>query len=375
MHSATLVSSQQVVSEYESTILFSLLRSGLWETTVDDLSLFPLSPQIWQRIYHLATVHTVRGILFRAFYYLPETLQPAPELMAKWLVESDAIEGHNRQMDAALDSISRFFFKNGLRPLLLKGQGVAAFYEIPAQRECGDIDFCFPNPAHFDRAVQLLKFHGIAVQAKPDGSQACRWQDVEVELHPHLLDLANPRLLGWVRSLTESQTPLHETLTLPSGLQIDVPSSTVNLLLLNTHILKHLFGRGIGLRQFCDMARAYHTLHNVCDSDMLRNYCQKVGIMRWTRQLHAVLTRCLGLPTEELPFPDCDAAVSPHLLNQVLRDGNFGQERRATVSPSSWRRKLDTAAAYCAHIRMSATYAPMEAFWNVASLIRGNFSR
>lgn len=341
---------------------------------MDDLRLFPLSEQAWQGIHHLATVHTVRGVLFRAFYRLPEDLQPAPELMAKWLVETDSIERRNRQMDAAIDSISRLFYANGLRPLLLKGQGVASFYEIPAQRECGDIDFSFPHPDHFARAVQLLKSNGVDLQSKPDGSRAGRWQGVEVELHPRLFDLANPRLGGWLKSLTEAQTVFHDTLTLPSGLQVDVPSAAANLLLLNTHILKHLIGRGIGLRQFCDMARACHVLRGSCDPETLRVACKKVGLLRWTRQLHAVLTHCMGLPAEELPFPDRDAEVSPILLQAVLRDGNFGRERRQTDSVIPLRRKMDTVAAYCSHLRLSATYAPAEAFWNVASLIRGNLA-
>lgn len=341
---------------------------------VDDLSLFPLSQQAWQRIHHLATVHTVRGVLFRAFYRLPEALQPTPELMAKWLVATDSIERRNRQMDAALDSFSRLFYANALRPLLLKGQGVAAFYEIPAQRECGDIDLGFPNPDHFARAVQLLQSEGIDLQPKPDGSRAGRWEGVEVELHPRLFDLANPRLRGWLKSLTESQAIFHDTLTLQSGLQVDVPSAAANLLLLNTHILKHLCGHGVGLRQFCDMARACHALHASCDPETLREACKKVGIMRWTRQLHAVLTHCLGLPVDELPFPERDAEVSPRLLHAVLRDGNFGRERRKTDSVSPFQSKMDTVAAYCRHLRLSATYAPAEAFWNVASLIRGNLA-
>ena len=43
----------------EETVLFILLRAGLWEKEPDDLSLFPLSGESWRRVFDLAKLSLI----------------------------------------------------------------------------------------------------------------------------------------------------------------------------------------------------------------------------------------------------------------------------------------------------------------------------
>ena len=120
--------------------------------------------------------------------------------------------------------------------------------------------------------------------------------------------------------------------------EITIPSPLLNLVLLNTHIMKHAFGWGIGLRQLCDLTRAYHCLQTETDGKALYDLCRKAGIIRWNSLLHTFLVKQLGLPASSLPYPE--KTVSPDtmlffvpLLNRptVIRHASVGSSLRVIM--------------------------------------------
>lgn len=52
--------------------LLVLLRAGLWESKIEDLSCFPMSAGEWKNLYLLSRQQTVTGIVFQGIQYLPE---------------------------------------------------------------------------------------------------------------------------------------------------------------------------------------------------------------------------------------------------------------------------------------------------------------
>lgn len=365
----------------EHKALFCLLRAGLWETVPDDLSLFPLTDARWWNVYRMATRQTVTGIVYRGLHHLPDALLPGEALMIRWVAETDRIERANRKMNTALERLVKLMNADGLHPVLLKGQGVAALYEYPLLRECGDIDLYFPSEEEERKAAELVRRFGCNIERQPDGSNSYRWQNVEVEHHFRLFDLSNPLLKGYLSAL-EGKCGF-TALPLPGrrkeGMRktettVSVPAPLLNLVMLNAHLLKHLMGHGIGLRQFCDMARAYHVLRGSYAPDELEFVYKKTGLLKWSVQLHTFLTERLGLNYGELPYIDTEAFTSPRLLHIVLEGGNFGQygETKGKVSQARWERKLHTFFSFWKRRDFSGVYAPKEAFWTSIKLIIGN---
>lgn len=351
----------------EHKALFCLLRAGLWETAPDNLSLFPLTDAEWWNVYTMSVQQTVTGIVYRGLHYLPDELLPGDALMIRWVAEADRIERKNRKMDMVMEQLVRLMTDGGLHPVLLKGQGVAAFYEHPQIRECGDIDLYFPSKEEERKAACLMREVGCTPERQPDGSSSYHWQDVEVEHHIRLFDLYNPLLKGYLSTLVkENGFTVQEKFTVPSPL--------LNLVMLNAHLLKHLMGHGVGLRQFCDMARAYHVLYGNYDPEKLETVYQKTGLYKWSIQLHTFLTEHLGLRYAKLPYLDTDAFTSPRLLHIVLEGGNFGKygETKGKASQIRWERKLRTFFSFWKRRDFSSAYAPKEAFWTSVKLIIGN---
>lgn len=360
----------------ETACLFALVRAGLWEVEPDDCSLFPLSTEGWERVYGMARRQTVTGLAYRGMCRLPDHLMPPDGLLVRWVAETEAIEQRNRRMNRVLSGLCDKFRTAGLEPVVLKGQGVALMYEQPLLRECGDIDLYFPDKKQQEQATELMRRAGVEVLRHADGSYSYRWDGVEVEHHTRLLDLCNPKLDAYLDELEEVFSYHSVLLASEEGAFIRIPSPTLNVLLLNTHILKHAIGHGIGLRQLCDMARACQLLHVAVDAEVIHTVCRMAGIAEWCRLLHTFLGEYLGLPVASLPSPERMDTARP-LLDKVLHDGNFGlhKEGRSHAVAGGWKRKMETAHAFVENMGFSYRYARNEAFWTFTRLVAGQFRR
>ena len=359
------------IADRMHTALLVLLRAGLWERQPEDLSCFPLAEEDWKQLYAEACRQTVTGITFQALKYLPDEALPPEPLMIRWAAETDAIERRNSKMNEVLGNLYSAFTEKGLHPVLQKGQGVALFYEYPMLRECGDIDLYFNNEKAWRAALSFVQSQGIRVSRQADKSIYYTYKGVTVEHHTRLFDLYNPLLQRYAMRLERENGFRRTTLPEQPETWITVPSPLLNLLLLDLHILKHAVGRGIGLRQLCDMARACSVLHDDTDPDEMKAISRKFGLTEWNRLLHAFLTDSLGLPAVCLPYLETAPSGQP-LADIIWRGGNFGRYGKG-YDPhlKGWRRKCSTARSFARNIGFMAGYAPKESFWILMQLMKG----
>ncbi|UVQ72210.1 nucleotidyltransferase family protein [Bacteroides faecis] len=154
--------------------------------------------------------------------------------------------------------------------------------------------------------------------------------------------------------------------------EVTVASSVLNLLMLNVHILKHAMGLGVGLRQLCDMARAYYKWHGTMEKHELCEIYRKTGLVRWSNLLHSVLMEYLGVPVFCLP-DDIDKHESPLPLFHIIQQGgNFGHSSVCrSISRTEWQRKLFTAQSFFRNVRFVFRYAPWEGVGMVSTLLKG----
>lgn len=365
---------EDLLKDKEIAVLFILLRAGLWKKEPEDLSLFPLSGESWQKVFDMARQQTVAGIIYDGLCRLPDGLMPVEKDLPCWVAEIHVIETRNRRMNMVLSELYSLFGSYGLSPVLLKGQGVAFLYEHPLLRACGDIDFYFPASEAREYAMAVIRKHIRAADRKADGSLHYQWRGIEVEHHPCLLDIGNPLMRDYLDGKEFEWGYEKAVLSSENGVEVTIPSPQLNLFLLNTHIMKHAMGWGIGLRQLCDMARACYCLHSRVDAAAMKALCYRTGVGKWSRLLHSFLTGYLGLSPVFLPYRD-DALSPRPLLEIVMKSGNFGCSVRKGLASGqpAWKRKMDTSRSFFRNIRFSCTYMPGETFWAYTRLLTGQF--
>lgn len=334
--------------------LLTLLRSGLWNRPPDSPELFPLGSDEWQEVFEKSRSHTVSAIVADSLEHLPENQLPPDGILASWAVESDRIERLNGTMANVTALLSEMY--RNLRPVCFKGQECASLYARPSSRECGDIDLYFND---IEASAVVARQHGCVPEHKPDGSFTYAVQGIVVEHHQSYIDLCAPRKRKWLRSLDVN--PGFET---GKGGMLR-PTPSLNLLVLHSHVMKHAFGRGVGLRQICDLARAYYSYDGMYDTEELLDMYRKAGLTSWTRMVHAFLTDYLGLGKEFLPYAEPYADAS-EFLRRVMLAGNFGRSM-----PGSGQGKCRTLKAFMANALFAARYAPDEYFWQIAQLAGG----
>lgn len=335
--------------------LFALLQAGLWGTLDEaGASVFPLSAGEWERVFTLARQQTVTGIAFRGLDFLPEEAAPPMGIMAKWMAHADRIEQSNRVMNETVAKLYGHFASAGVEAVLQKGQGVAAMYPEPLLRECGDIDLYFPG--HDGVSDPLAGIDGAVRERQPDDSWSYVVDGIIVEHHTDLLDIQSPRAKRYVKRLIEEKG--FEKVVTGDGVEVLVPAPEVNLLLLSSHILKHAFGVGIGLRQFCDYAVARRYYEGRVNEEEMREIWRMTGLEKWQGLLEGFLVKKTGV-----------------LLDIVLKGGNFGvySKDRENVPRARWARKVQTFKALMGNIGFAFRYAPGEWFWTTMQLLGGQF--
>ncbi|MFC3353414.1 nucleotidyltransferase family protein [Sphingobacterium zeae] len=302
-------------------IFFQLLRIGLWGKGQLVLTK-PMTADDWDTIRAYAANHTVDGIIYDSFPFLEENQLPPLVLRLKWAARIDQIERRNEKMNQVIAEQFVLFSKIGLKPILLKGQGIAASYRIPSHRSCGDIDWYFDDNGYAE-ARKYLKENAVKFRDTAGFSLDYEWGNIDTEHHKKIFDIRSPFKLSYLRMLKDHYKQQEQMLSIGNE-SIRLLAPELQLLQVNGHILKHMISFGIGLRQICDSARLYHTTHTTINKEDLQNMYTKSGIIDWMHLLHKILVEYLGLPIDEIPFPYPNNLDAEWMMNEIWYSGNFG---------------------------------------------------
>ncbi len=351
---------------------FTLIDSGLWEKVPNDLSCFPLSDEDWLRIYEESVRQTVQGLSYQGVLLLPEDCQPPHEITWKWMACVNRIEKRNQKVAEVTQLSLQILRDAGTEPILMKGQAIGSLYSHPEWRVSGDIDWFVPASDRWSHLITCLKEKGLLPTIASDGSLFFILKDVEIELHSRLIDVESPGHRRRAKKMIdEDETRL---MSVAPDLQVRIPSPRLSLIMLTAHIMKHAFTVGVGLRQFCDFARASHVWFGTYDTEKLMQSLKELGLTKWSELLFTFLLTYLDVSSHELPCPlKVRTSDSERLLRMVMSGGNFGQQTTAWQSAAdkdaiTWH----TIHQFIYHLPMSMRYAPWETLCRIATLTIGH---
>lgn len=350
--------------------LFNLVKSALWQTPAD-ASLF--SPQTdWQALYKLARKQTVSGIAYDAMLTLPANLQPPRPLLLQWSNALMMCEDNNHLLNTRIETLFGHYEAVGIKPILLKGQGVAQCYPHPEHRQPGDIDV-YVGKEDYERANQLLIVLGGEVEQESIKHSHGHWEGVTVENHQLLTAFASPRANRFLRREILPLLPGQRTVAI-EGNDTPVLPLEVDVFFVLVHLALHFLSGGIGLRQLCDWTCLLHASADRLDKAEVVRLLQGVGLLQAAKAVGAIVTKHLGLPPEELPFclDETDGQRGEWLLEDILQGGNFGfhgsfrRNRPNGRISGRWYTFTQTVK----RCRQYYTLAPAEACWHPLKLIK-----
>lgn len=306
----------------QKDLFFDLIRVSVG--TAERLGHTPCESE-WEYLYNEANRQTLTGVLIEGIKRLPSEQRPPRPILMNWHATSEWIASQNRQMDKDTLWTVRKWKQAGRESIILKGQGNAQLYPYPERRSSGDIDIWLEGKRKdivkyikkmFPREeVTLIEMN---FPVKKDCS-------IEVHFQPSFLydPFVNRKLQSYYHK--QQQHPKH--LTLGDG-EIMVPNNEMNLVFQLTHIYRHLFFEGIGLRQLMDYYYLLLHVKQEQDDEALqgaKKMIKEIKLQRFCQALMWVEHEVFGMP-KEMGLMEDDEKEGRFLLSEIMKSGNFGHD-------------------------------------------------
>ena len=206
----------------------------------------------WNALYAIAKKQALIGVLFHGIKQLPKELAPDAGLLMQWMGMAQKIRQQNIRLFIDSVKVCKKFKEVEFRNCILKGQGNALLYPDPYMRTSGDIDIYLDGGRN--RVMQYIN--------KVCPNQVMRYHHVDfpvmktaIEVHftPSYMffPVHNHRMQKWFKEVMDLQCS--NVVTLPDGYgEITVPTMNFNVIYILSHLYRHVFTEGIGLRQLID---------------------------------------------------------------------------------------------------------------------------
>lgn len=279
----------------------------------------------WKVLYVIAKKQALIGVLFHGIKQLPKELAPNAGLLMQWMGMAQKIRQQNIQLFLDSAKVCKNFKQVGFRNCILKGQGNALLYPDPYMRTSGDIDIYVEGGRK--RVMQYIN--------KVCSNQVMRYHHVnfpvmktviEVHFTPSYMFYPkhNRRMQRWFGEVMDLQCS--NVAALPDGYgEITVPTVNFNVIYILSHLYRHVFTEGIGLRQLLDYYFVLKTWeHDEKALMYVQNMIDYFGMKKFAGGIMYVLHEVFGLQTTKMIVP-MDKNEGKFLLDEIMRGGNFGQ--------------------------------------------------
>lgn len=279
----------------------------------------------WKILYAIAEKQALLGVLFYGIKQLPKELAPNASLLIQWMGMAQKIKQQNIRLFMDSVNVCKKFKLVGFRNCILKGQGNALLYPDPYMRTPGDIDIYLVGGRtkvmqYINKVCpnQVMRYHHVDFPVMKTA--------IEVHFTPSYMffPVHNSRMQKWFKEVMDLQCS--NVVSLPDGYgEINVPTVNFNVIYILSHLYRHVFTEGIGLRQLIDY---YFVLRNtdcnIANKTVLQRELKHLGLWKFAQAVMYVLYETLGLPEEKMIAP-IDEYEGRFLLAEIMQGGNFGQ--------------------------------------------------
>lgn len=289
-------------------VFYALLQAGLWEK---DVQLLQYGRIDFKEVIQLAEEQSVVGLITAGLEHVKDTKVPHDNLIP-FIGRTLQIEQRNKAMNEFIAKLMNLLNKNGIKALLVKGQGVAQCYERPLWRACGDVDLLLDDE-NYQKAKDLLIPLASSVDEENSYNKhiATTIKGCSVELHGTLrsgLWLGIDKMLDRVQDSVFYESKVR--LWLNDKTEVLLPNVDEDVVFIFTHILQHFYKEGVGLRQICDWCRLLWAYRDSINMEQLEKRIRKMGLTSEWKAFASFAIYYLGMPVEAMPFFDVDHNIN-----------------------------------------------------------------
>ena len=279
----------------------------------------------WKELYRIAQKQCLVGVLFDGIRRLPKKLAPEQMLLMQWMAMAEKIRKQNIKLFQDSVKVCQNFEDEGFANCILKGQGNALLYPDPYMRTPGDIDIYLSGGRrkimkYVDQVCpnQVMRYHHVDFPVMKTA--------IEVHFTPSYMfcPIHNRRMQKWFEKVMGEQC--EHRVSLPDGYgEIHVPKASFNVIYILSHLYRHIFTEGIGLRQLLDYYYVISMLSVNCEMlTSLQKELKHLGLWKFAQAVMFVMKEVFGLSEDRMIAP-MDEKEGRFLFDEIMRGGNFGQ--------------------------------------------------
>jgi len=309
-----------------------LVKAGLW-ANVESTELCNhgfLETVDWDKVYQLAEEQSVIGVVLAGIER--SNVKPLQDLLLQWIGEVQIIEQQNLALNEFVAKLNEKLRKAGIYSLLVKGQGVAQCYEKPLWRATGDVDLLLDND-NYEKAKTFLST--ISSEVHKENAFDLHFSAIvkgwSLELHGSMRSMLPKKTDEEIDNIQDDAfRNRKKRIWKQNEEEISLPCADDDVIFVFTHILKHFFHYGIGLRQVCDWSRLLYTYKDELDLALLESRLNTMGLMTEWKAFGALAVAYLGMPAGAMPFYSSKESwrrKARRILAFIMETGNFGHNR------------------------------------------------
>ena len=314
--------------ERHEEVFFSLLRSAMWGTP----ACIPHDFKEWNSLFKLAKSQSVFALVADVMLSdsgissrIPAKTQE--RLRSFMMANMMTAERLNLLISESAGRLSA----EGIRPVLLKGQGVASYYPVPGLRQCGDVDL-YVGSRDYRRSYEVLKPFASRIDDARKLDIGIHF-DVEVagldiEVHRFTETYPTRRLNRIYQDASDKGMTDGTVMMLFNGVEVDTPSDVFNAFYIFGHMFRHFLYEGVGFRQLCDWMMLLHKRKDHIDADALRDLVVSMDMLKPWQTFGCLIVDMMGFPADEFPLYDGRySGLVDKVARRILDEGNFGKRR------------------------------------------------
>lgn len=309
-------------------VFIALLKAGLWER---ELSLSNFGVIDFNEVYLFAEQQSVLGLAAAGIEHVIDIKVPQ-ESTLMLVGNALQLEQRNISMNTFVAWIVKKLREEGVFPLIIKGQGIAQCYERPLWRAAGDIDILL-DVVSYEKAKQILS--PIATKIEKESFNSLHLgltiNSWIVELHGSLRSCCLKRM-DTIIDKVQKDTFFNRRVRVwnNNGTEVLLPDYNNDVFFVFTHIIKHFFHGGVGLRQICDWCRLLWESRGSLDVPLLEKRVKAAGILSEWKAFAFLAVNIIGLPVEAMPLYTNEYKwnkKATRIFSFIMDVGNFGHNR------------------------------------------------
>ena len=301
-----------------------------------------LMPEQWQKLFHMAAIHSVLPLVFDAVYRLPALRQanlpflPAvkrqamQEVMLQTMRTSEFLK-LNERLRAA-----------GVTPLVVKGMICRNLYPNPDCRPSGDEDILI-LPEQFETCHRVMLDFGMHTAEEPDRLLTAyevpyrkAGSPLYVELHKHLFP-PESNAYGDLNRFFEGVFDRAAAERI-QGSTVYTMGCTDHLFYLICHAFKHFLHSGFGIRQVCDVILYANRYGSRIDWTQLLENCRQIHADRFAAAMFRIGSHYFVFDADAAAYPEAWRSIEADelpMLEDLLRAGIYGSADMSRKHSSS----------------------------------------